>query len=209
MKNSLRIKKEQNEIIVAASLFVKDGIEAVKMTDIAEVAEVGVATLYRHFTTKSNLAIKAATVLWDDVKLLFSDVLDSAEYQASTGINQLSSLFNMFLTLYTEHGGFLKFMAELDTLLLSEEFNPEDIANYENAIINLYPICEATYKKGLADGTIRKINDFSVFYSSYTHALMNLGQKFIRGEVLPGDDFSNAEEELKLLIDSAINYIKK
>lgn len=207
MKNNLRTRKENNEIIAAAELFVKNGIDSVKMTDIADEAGVGVATLYRHFSTKSKLALKAATLLWSDVAELFSETLNSKKYKKATGAKQLSTLFGMFLTLYTEHGGFLKFMAELDNLLLVEEFDKEDLADYENAIINLYPICEATYKKGLSDGTMRKIKDFSVFYRYFTHSFMALGQKFIRGEVLPGDDFSKADMELKLLIDASLKYI--
>jgi hypothetical protein len=36
----------------------------VKMTDVADGGGVGVATLYRRFSTKTDLAITAGTLLW-------------------------------------------------------------------------------------------------------------------------------------------------
>ena len=48
------------ETTQAAALFLRDGIEAVRMTDIAEASGVGVATLYRHFATKLRIAREIA-----------------------------------------------------------------------------------------------------------------------------------------------------
>ena len=44
---SLKDLREESIVYVAAELFLQDGIEEVKMTDIAARAEVGVASLYR------------------------------------------------------------------------------------------------------------------------------------------------------------------
>ena len=49
----------------AAALFLRDGIEAVRMTDIAEASGVGVATLYRRYKTKTALAVRAGTYMWE------------------------------------------------------------------------------------------------------------------------------------------------
>jgi AcrR family transcriptional regulator len=44
----------------AAGLFLKRRIADVRMTDVAEAAGVGVATLYRRFSTKTRLALARA-----------------------------------------------------------------------------------------------------------------------------------------------------
>ena len=48
-------------VAVAAQLFLRDGVEQVKMTDIAREAGVGVATIYRHFQTKTRLAAPSSS----------------------------------------------------------------------------------------------------------------------------------------------------
>ena len=40
-------------------------IEAVKLSEIANEAGIGIATLYRYFKTKSALVIEIGTVLWN------------------------------------------------------------------------------------------------------------------------------------------------
>lgn len=205
----IKSKRANQAIAVCAQMYLEQGIEAVKMTDIADACGVGVATLYRYFGTKPGITIRAAIYLWQDVLAFFSDTLESDTYGAMSGEGQMSTLMHMFITLYREHGPFLKFLAEFDTFLSQEEYAAEDQAAYEASVVDIYPVCEAAYKKGIADGTLREIPDFHTYYNCYTHGLMALCQKFIRGELLPGDDFSKAEAELEMMIDGAMHYLKR
>ena len=49
-------------LLSAFSLFSHNGFDAIAMTDIAKEAEIGVASLYRYFETKDEIAIK--TAIW-------------------------------------------------------------------------------------------------------------------------------------------------
>ena len=51
-QETLKNKRFEKAVEVSAQLFLKNGIEAVKMTDIADECGIGVATLYRYFGTK-------------------------------------------------------------------------------------------------------------------------------------------------------------
>ena len=60
-------KRQQNKeerlnriISQAEILFLKDGFERVQMQDIADAAEIGVATLFRYFPKKDQLIVAAA-----------------------------------------------------------------------------------------------------------------------------------------------------
>ena len=46
-QETLKNKRFEKAVEVSAQLFLKNGIEAVKMTDIADECGIGVATLYR------------------------------------------------------------------------------------------------------------------------------------------------------------------
>ncbi len=204
----LKDKRMERAVAVCAELFLDRGIENVKMTDIAEVSGVGVATLYRYFGTKTGIAIDAMTFLWDDLRNLFGGVFDSEQFLSQSGMKQITDLLKMFVVLFRAHKGFMRLLGEFDRFVIHENVPPEDLKNYESSIIDFYPVVEQAYKQGLSDGTMREIANFRLFYMTYAHALTEMCKKFIEGEVLPSDDFSDAENELEMLIDCAVSYLK-
>ena len=208
-QETLKNKRFEKAVEVSAQLFLKNGIEAVKMTDIADECGIGVATLYRYFGTKNGITIAAMTYMWNELNKMFSGIFESKVFLAQTGIKQINDLMRMFAVLYQAHPGFMKLLAEFDLLLSSEDIPKKDLKDYEKSIINFYPTFERAYMTGISDGTVREIPDVRLFYLSYAHTLMELSKKLIQGELLPGDDFSHAEQELCTIIDTAVFFLKK
>ena len=206
---TLKEKRMEKAVAVSAGLFLKEGIDNVKMTDIADAAGVGVATLYRYFGTKTGIAIAAMTYLWNELNGMFSGVFESDVFRRQCGLKQLSDLMRMFLVLYTAHRDFMKLLGEFDLFLLREKIPPEELTEYEKSVINFYPIFETSYKAGLADGTVRELPDFGLFYITYAHAFMELNKKLLQGELLASDDFSHGERELEMMIETAVYFIRK
>jgi AcrR family transcriptional regulator len=206
---NLKTKRINRSIEVSAQLFLRDGIEAVKMTDIADESGVGVATLYRYFGTKTGIAIAAMTHLWDELKNMFSGVFDSDVFKSQPGIKQVSDLMRMFIVLYEAHPAFMKLLGEFDLLIIRENVPKEALKEYDKSIINFYPVFEKAYLAGLEDGTVKEVDNIKLFYVSYAHTLMELGKKLIQGELLPSDDFTIASMELETIISTAVFYLKK
>ena len=196
-------------MLTAAQLFLKNGIEDVKMTDIADASGVGVATLYRYFGSKPRMVTEVMTYLWDEINEMFSGEFDSKEFMQRSGIEQLSDLMHMFLTLYESHSNFMKLLGEFDRFILREQIPKEDLWKYERSIINFYPVIVRAYEKGLKDGTVRRLDNFKMFYLSYAHALLELCKKFVSGDLLPSDSTAYAVDELNLLIESGIYFLRK
>jgi AcrR family transcriptional regulator len=59
------IKNRERVLAVARQLFANQGVEATSMNEIAQVAHVGVGTLYRRFAHKGELCFG---LLWDDIE---------------------------------------------------------------------------------------------------------------------------------------------
>lgn len=208
-QETLKNKRFEKAVEVSAQLFLKNGIEAVKMTDIADECGIGVATLYRYFGSKNGITIAAMTYMWNELNKMFSGIFESKVFLAQTGIKQVNDLMRMFAVLYQAHPAFMRLLAEFDLLLSSEDIPKKELKDYEKSIINFYPIFERAYMTGISDGTVREIPDVRLFYLSYAHTLMELSKKLIQGELLPGDDFSHAEQELCTIIDTAVFFLKK
>ncbi len=208
-QETLKNKRFEKAVEVSAQLFLKNGIESVKMTDIADECGIGVATLYRYFGTKNGITIAAMTYMWNELNKMFSDIFESDVFLSQSGIKQINDLMRMFAVLYQAHPAFMRLLAEFDLMLSSGDIPKKELKDYEKSIINFYPVFERSYMTGISDGTVREIPDVRLFYLSYAHTLMELSKKLIQGELLPGDDFSNAEQELGTIIDTAVFFLKK
>lgn len=189
-------------------LFLERGIDAVRMTDIAEETGIGVASLYRYYGTKTGITVAAMTDLWDELNRMFSGVFDSAVFRLQTGYKQVCDLMRMFLVLYTGHKDFLRLLGEFDRYLQREHVPLDELADYERSVVNFYPVFERSYRAGLEDGTIRQIPDLLLFYNSHAHAFMELGKKLLQGDLLSSDDFAHGERELEMMIETASYYLK-
>ena len=207
-KKQLQVEKNARRdevILIAVQLFLERGIEAVRMTDIAEACGLGVVSLYRYFGTKTALVIEVGIMLWKDVKLLFEETIEG--FGEMTGIDQLKELFTVFLKLYQEHGGFLKFVHDFDAQVLSESVSKEELTGYEETVLSFRPLFQKSFDKGIADGTITKKLDYDTFYFTSTHLLLSSCQKFTVGAVLKNDSERDFSEELSMMIDMIINYL--
>lgn len=203
-----RQRRRQRIVLSAAELFLERGAEDVKMTDIAEASGIGVASLYRYFGTKSAIMLESGTLLWNDVATLFDTNFHSAEYRSASGMEQLRILLTGYLQVFTEHKPFLRFLNALDQVILTEKPDPETLKPYRESILNFYDLFWAAHQKGMADGSVRAGMDTAFLYRTITDFLNGAAQKFIRGQVLPEDDYSRGGEEMALFIQMALAFLK-
>jgi AcrR family transcriptional regulator len=199
---------DERVIACAAELFLKNGIDAVKMTDIAEAAEVGVATIYRHFQTKAYLAAAAGTLMWQDFNRQVRDMVESDEFLAKNGIERLAFLFGCYCRVYVDVPEFVVFLDGFDHLMLTEQVPAADLAAYGETIDSFYFMFDDAYLLGRQDGSIACDLDFKVFYQAVAHALMGAAEKFARGKVIPSDETSEGRAEIESIVDMAVRSLK-
>lgn len=199
--------RERLAIEAAAAMFPENGIEGTKMTDVADAAGVGVASLYRYFGTKVNLALAAGTLLWRRFNEAFTAGL-SPDFPSKTGYEQLHELFGVCVRLYRGHPRLLAFLDELDHQVLSTSPDPGRLSAYDAEVMGFYPLFLDSYERGVADGTVRTDVDFPLYYRTASHALASIGQKLIRGEVVPSDDFSEGWLEQQMAVEVFVRFLQ-
>lgn len=200
-------KREQQAIYTAAQLFLKRGIETVKMTDIAEESGIGVASLYRYFGTKERVVIRVGELLWSDLRKLFEEVFTDEAFLRADGFRKIKAMVGVYRTLYRDHKDFIAFIGEFDRFCIMQGVPKEDLESYEKSIGDYYPMFVLACQEGEMDGSVRKGVDYEMFYKTLNHAAMALLQKLLRGEILSGDDFSEFSE-LDMMLDAALYYLK-
>ena len=200
--------RQKRIVMTAAGLFLERGAENVRMTDIADECGIGVATLYRYFGTKSAIMLEAGTVLWQDVGRLFEQQFHAPEYEAADGLGQAEILLRAYVQLYREQQPFLRFLDELDAVILEEKPDKESLGAYRRSILDFYDLFRAAHDKGVGDGSIRGGLDPVFVYRTVTDLLNGAAKKFLRGEVLPEDDYSQAASELELFVEMTLGYLR-
>ena len=201
-------EKTQLVVLTAAQKFLQDGIESVKMTDLADSCGVGVASLYRYFGTKTAIVVAAGTLLWQDVSKLFEGVFEGPAFLEKPGLSRIRELLGIFLTLYRQEPAFLKFLYEFDEFVLREKPDQQLLMDYEHSVLDFYPVFLASFEAGLQDGSIRRRADPLLIYNSVTHAIICLAQKHLRGRILLSDSDTSGEEELSFVMDMTVAYLR-
>lgn len=201
-------KRKEEVVLAAIEVFKEKGIDNSKMTDIADKAEIGVATVYRYFNTKFDLAIAAATTLWkDEISILYSKFYEPT-FMELTGAHRVRLILNLFINIYKDYPEFISFLEHFDNYIVKESIPLESLESYEKIIIDTKIIMFDALDQGKKDGSIKANVDNNIFYITITHSLMSLCQKLIlRGTILRSDRDIQGDTQLRLLIDMAMCYL--
>lgn len=209
--HSKGLKETRKDVVLSAALtvFGAQGIEATTMVDVSKAAKIGVASLYRYYSTKFELSLACAIALWkEELNPVFFRAIDDP-YDALNGLDQVLSLLKVTLNLMEDHTLALRFMEYFDNFVVSQSIDPACLVDYEVVVGAARPIFMAALSKGKHDGSIRPDLKDDAFYLTITHTLMSLAQKLIlRGQVIVGDGSVEKSEQIKLVIEMANTYIK-
>ena len=135
MDNQKKKRKEQ-VVLAAIEVFKEKGIDNSKMTDIAKKSEIGVATVYRYFNTKIELAVASATTLWEEkISILYSKFSEPI-FMELNGAERVKLILYLFVDIYQKYPEFISFLETFDNYIVKESVPMENLESYEKIIID-------------------------------------------------------------------------
>lgn len=198
------IGRRKNDVITAAkAVFSEKSIEKATMQDIAVKAEVGVASVYRYYTTKIELVMEVAKDYWEK-ELHFDEVL-----LFGTGIEQTTQIINQLYQQLTKSPDMLLFMDQLDAFMISNENAQYPMAAYKKMMASNIARLIQVIEKGKQDGTIRK--DIQSEEAGYTcvDLFVTLAQKLVlREQVFNLKIHQGAYSALEVYKEMIIKYLE-
>lgn len=201
-----------DRILAAAfKLFSSAGIEPVAMTDIAKKAEIGVASLYRYFSTKDEIAIRTTIWAWEKQISEIYPSINNDEYKNGNGLFRLSIIFSLFKKLYMSQPEFLRFIYFFDSYAVNSGIKQERMIEYENVIGKVQMIVADAIKLGLKDNSINKkyIDKTENLYFTLMHSFFSTAQKLTLSEnLLAMNEKSKGSDQLDLLSELLLNGVK-
>jgi len=205
------IEQRKEEVVKAAiSVFKVNGIDNTKMTDIALEAQIGVASLYRYFKTKTELVLESGVYLWKyEISKIYKDFCEGT-LTTLNGKDRLKNALNVFMKIYLKQPEILSLLEHFDNYIVKKNISIYKLKNYESNIRIKKFINFLNKLKKKKDGSIRKNVDANLFYITLTHSLISLSQKLVlRGAILKSDQDITGENQLELIINMAIHYISE
>ena len=199
-KNILEGRREET-VSRALTCFCKKGIELTTMADIADYAQIGVATVYRYFSTKENLVMECGMLFWKLAGNRYKNLTEEEGFSHKTGLSQVESLLRITEDIFRENKLIFKFLHDFDVYISCHQIEQEKMLQYEALIDGMKPVLCDAIKTGKADGTIKSHADTQEIYYTLTHTVLSLMQKLAGlGTLLSTDGVVKDEKRLNLLI---------
>lgn len=211
-KDELKNARIQRIFEGAYSLFSERGIDTITMTDIADIAQIGVASLYRYFSTKEEVAIQTAIWAWQKQIIDYLPELVNSNYMEKNGIEQVEHIIQMYANLFETKPTFLRFIYFFDSFAVRSNISQSRLNNYENMIIEINNIFYQAVQKGIRDKTIKQayVNKEKELCFSIMQTMFSLTQKLtLNQNLLHMDSKSNGKEVILLLQKIIIDGIKE
>ena len=216
-QENLKAERIKHIVECTFGLFSEKGIEGISMNEIANEAEIGVASLYRYFSCKEDLVIEAALYAWNMEKEIFYRAFSSSDEELN-GYEQLKSILLIFPEALLSQGPFFRFIYYFDAYIKRENVGAEHLSKYEESIASVKKIVVDAISRGRKDGSIsfggRKSSELALstddeLYFTMMHSLFSLAQKLsLSGEMLNMNLDVRPEKQMSLAINFFLNALK-
>lgn len=191
--------KKQRILENGFRLFSEKTIGKVTMTDVAEAAGIGVASLYRYYSTKPKLVIGISAWVWDEYLRKNMKKLGESEDTGNTAAEEFEFYLNSFLDMYRNHKDMLRFNQFFNIFIRNEDIPPEQMKSLMDVVHTLEARFGEIYRKGQRDGTLRTDMPEKEMLSATLHLMLAVVTRYAVG--LFYNQGRGTEEELRLQKD--------
>lgn len=184
-------QKQQRRVSIiqhAFHLFCKKGVDNVSMKEIAAVSGVGVASVFRYFSTKAELLMVMQKLYWSEIYNQLTPA-DKTGFDEETGFEQVRDFLEAFYKLYENHGDYILFSAQ-SRLYLQRTGVRMAKADFEVMIDPVRRLFIRSLEKGARDGTILLYTDPDhIFYTIWGIMRGFTDEVIIWNHCLEGDSY--------------------
>ena len=197
---SLEEVRSQNIQLVtdkALDCFIKNGIANTKVSEIAQAAGLTERSVYRYFTTKSDIVIAAAFCYWQRAKEYIAWELSSHDYTHMSGIEQISIILNSYANILFIDPEGIRFSLDAEVALFNVG-KSEKVINRPPERFEEYtgPLSQAI-RRGLSDGTVDPDADIKQLYYNAYDSILGLMQRLTVG--VPSTNELDARKRLQAM----------
>lgn len=175
-------------------VFAEKTIDATSIQQIADAAGIGIATVFRHFSSKSELVAAVSTWAWSQYT---GKAISGLDLEKQTAAEVFESYLEAFIDLYRNHKDLLRYNQFFNIYVMREGISPTQMSPFLNIIDGMAARFHAMYQKAMADGTLRTDIPEREMLSKTLHLMLAAVTRYAVGLVY--DSGIDPEEELLFL----------
>ena len=210
-KKTCNDKCDRNKLIIDAAykMFVKYKIEGTTFQMIAKEAGVGVATVFRHYSDKADLAIKVISMKWKECleAALKNRSLD--EIEKSTAVERLEYTLNAYIYLYCYKKDFLVFNDNFNHYMAHEDVDKERFSEYYTVTSEVSRRFHFLYEKAKKDHTIRTDISEDKLLRILLHTMMSACAHYAGGIIWAANENEDYKDELLMVKAMILEFATK
>jgi len=202
------IERRQHMLEAGLILFSKRGIEMVKLQEIADEAQVGIATLYNYYENKVNLVIAISAYIWKKVWDDFDQRIGAEVIESYNAYQRIEGFFDLIISLYKEHPEILRFSGYYKTYINNENAGHLKDNEHLQSLASISEIFHDLYEKAKVDKSIRTDIDEHEMFTALALNMLGAAERYALGIVWAGHDDNDYTKELLLLKAMMLNWLK-
>ncbi len=180
-------------------LFAEKGIEAVSMQEVANACNLGIATLYRYYNTKTALAVAIAQRQWEDYAVQVRERQAREEIASMTAIERLNFYLSFYIDLYRNHADMLRFNQNFNNFARHEGLTKGQLAPYLESVGVFARMFGDLYEQAKHDGTMRTDMTQEKLFAATSHIMLAVAVRYAQGLLYSADDEADRTEEMEML----------
>ena len=203
---------ERRELMIAAGfrLFAERGIDAVPLQQVADAAGIGIATVYRYFSTKLEFVIAIAAKKWSEYYDEIEKEYARRSGDAMTAAEELEFFIDSIIALYRSHKDVLLFNRSFTAYVKHQGATAAQMRLYNEAAAPFLEKFHSIWRKAREDGTLDVNISERKLFTSTLHIVLSAASKFAEGIFYPADYEPDMSEDLYMLKRMILNaYVKK
>ena len=197
-------ERRESMLETGFTLFARDGIEPVSMQQVDDACGVGIATLYRYFSTKQDFVIAIGTRKWNDYIGTVIREREKDSVESMTAAGAFAYYLRFYIDLYRNHKDILRFNQNFNNYVLHEDASQAQLRPYIDAIINIVRLFHGIYIKAQADGTLRTDMPEEKMFAATSHIMLAVAVRYAQGLLYSGHSEADMTDEMNLLRDMIV-----
>jgi AcrR family transcriptional regulator len=187
-------ENQRGRILEAAEhIFIRDGIEHVSLSDIAEVARITRMTLYEYYPNKQAIAWAVFQKFMEDLQTSFSD---ERQPPGKNGFQRIERAMLASLDLLEQHPEHLRFLVEFNSLY-AREGDPVRLRQVvEHVWPENYDMFARMIQQGIADGSLRPDLNPGLLSAAILNLLNGMNSRFALLGHLIGDEYGQPVKDI-------------
>ena len=207
-KESLKEARRRLIIDMAFRIFVEQKIEPVSMGEIASVAGIGRATLFRYYANKLELVVAVCAAKWKE----YLDELDAKRPLSSIGdipaIDRFTFTLDSYIDMYRYHKDLLQYNDNFNHYVTHEGVREEQLEEFHASLYSVDTRLEWMYEKAKEDHTFRTDIPREEFFRVTVHTMMTACAYYAGGFIWGAENNKDYTPELLRIKEMILNYAK-